>query len=189
MDNFYLRERLAGEEAAGRASVSPGLFYRFRVASDIELVCFDTSKENFFRRGRLFVPEALGLHAARVSADRDRRHPMAHSVRHHPPFCAGPQHGNTDRMEEVVRLFEAAACASASAATSTTSSTRLERYRLLRLRAGSKVRRSVPNGFAEAHTVTWSGQCHFLLVTVDGSTMTVRAIGESPEVRSATFRG
>ena len=47
--------------------------------------------------------------------------------------------------------------------------------------AGSKVRRSVPNGFAEAHTLTWSGECHFLLVTIDGSTMTVRAIGESPD--------
>ncbi len=47
--------------------------------------------------------------------------------------------------------------------------------------AGSKIRRSVPNGFAEAHTLTWSGQCHFLLVTVEGSTMTVRAIGESPD--------
>ena len=28
---------------------------------------------------------------------------------------------------------------------------------------------------------TWSGECHFLLVTIDGATMTVRAIGESPE--------
>src|SRR4026208_2174890 len=49
-----LRERLAGEEAAGRTSVSPGLFYRFRVSADIEFVCFDTSKEDFFKRGRLF---------------------------------------------------------------------------------------------------------------------------------------
>ena len=45
--------------------------------------------------------------------------------------------------------------------------------------AGSKVRRGVPHRFAEAHTLTWSGECHFLLVTIDGSTMTVRAIGES----------
>ena len=126
MDNFYLRERLAGEEAAGRASVSPGLFYRFRVASDIELVCFDTSKEDFFRRGRLFEypkhwdfmrrafpPIAIGGIRWRI--------PFGH----HPPFCAGPQHGNTDRMEDsraVVRGRGRAA--SASAGTSTTSSTR-----------------------------------------------------------------
>ncbi len=30
MDNFYVAERLAGEEQAGRASVGPGLNYRFR---------------------------------------------------------------------------------------------------------------------------------------------------------------
>ena len=53
MDNFYLAARLAAEEAAGRASVGPGLFYRFKVASDVEFVCLDTSKEHFFRRGRL----------------------------------------------------------------------------------------------------------------------------------------
>lgn len=54
MDNLYLRERLATEEAAGRASLGPGLLYRFRVAQDVEFVCIDTSKEHFFRRGRLF---------------------------------------------------------------------------------------------------------------------------------------
>ena len=53
-DNFYLRERLAGEEAAGRASFGPGLFYRFRYGADIEFVCIDTSKESFFRGHRLF---------------------------------------------------------------------------------------------------------------------------------------
>jgi hypothetical protein len=28
--------------------------------------------------------------------------------------------------------------------------------------------------------VSWSAECHFLLATIDGSRMTVRAIGESP---------
>ena len=30
LDNFYLNERFAGEDTAGRASFDPGLFYRFR---------------------------------------------------------------------------------------------------------------------------------------------------------------
>lgn len=46
MDNFYLMERLMGEEAAGRASIGPGLFYRFRFGSQIELVCLDTSRRS-----------------------------------------------------------------------------------------------------------------------------------------------
>ena len=30
----------------------------------------------------------------------------------------------------------------------------------------------------EAHTVSWASACHFLLVTIDGDRMTVRAIGD-----------
>jgi hypothetical protein len=47
--------------------------------------------------------------------------------------------------------------------------------------AGSKIRRLAPRRFERAHTRTWSGECHFLLVTIDGQTMTVRAIGDSPD--------
>ena len=31
----------------------------------------------------------------------------------------------------------------------------------------------------EAHTVTWAPTCHFLLVTIDGDRMVVRAIGDT----------
>ena len=80
-DNFYLRERLSGgEEAAGRASFCPGLFYRFRYGSNIEFVCLDTSKEGFFRGHRLFeYPEALGVRRVRVPR-RSPREPVADSV-------------------------------------------------------------------------------------------------------------
>jgi hypothetical protein len=47
--------------------------------------------------------------------------------------------------------------------------------------AGAKIRRRVPDGFEEARTLSWSGECHFLVATIDGDEMTVRAIGESPE--------
>jgi hypothetical protein len=33
--NLYLRERIASDEASGRASVDPGLFYRFRYGRDV----------------------------------------------------------------------------------------------------------------------------------------------------------
>jgi tartrate-resistant acid phosphatase type 5 len=44
--------------------------------------------------------------------------------------------------------------------------------------AAGKLRRAVPDRFEEAHTVTWATECHFLLVTIEGDTMTVRALGE-----------
>ena len=51
---MYLRERIVSDEASGRASVDPGLFYRFRFGRDVEFICLDTSKESFFRGKRLF---------------------------------------------------------------------------------------------------------------------------------------
>jgi len=43
--------------------------------------------------------------------------------------------------------------------------------------AAGKVRRSRPDGFTAAHTVSWATDCHFLLASIDGKRMTVRAIG------------
>lgn len=183
MDNMYLRERLAADEAAGRASLNPGLFYRFRVSSDIEFVCFDTSKESFFRRGRLyeypkhwdfmqrsFPPRAEGGIRWRIP------------VGHHPPFCAGPQHRNTDRMERVVTLFEAGGVRAAfSGHEHNLQHSHWNGIDYFVSGAGSKIRRRAPTRFEDAHTVSWSGECHFLLVTIDGPTMTVRAIGESEQ--------
>jgi hypothetical protein len=181
MDNFYLRERLTGEEAAGRASVNPGLFYRFRVSADVEFVCFDTSKEDFFRQGRLFEYPKHWEFMQRSFPPKARggirwRIPFGH----HPPFCAGPQHGNTDRMQPVIQLFESAGvrvCFSGHEHNFQHSHWNGIDYFVTG--AGSKVRRRAPRGFDEAHTQSWSGECHFLLVTVDGDRMAVRAIGDS----------
>ena len=42
------------------------------------------------------VPEALGVPRAGVSAPGGRRRPWRIPFGHHPPYCAGPQHHNTD---------------------------------------------------------------------------------------------
>jgi tartrate-resistant acid phosphatase type 5 len=102
VDNFYINERIAGEEAAGRASMDPGLFYRFRFGSDIEFICIDTSKEPEAFKGRLFrhpkhaefLKSALPDAAASETRSPLWRIPFSH----HPPFSAGPRHHNTDGM-------------------------------------------------------------------------------------------
>ena len=43
--------------------------------------------------------------------------------------------------------------------------------------AAGKVRRARPNRFAAAHTSSWSTDCHFVLATIEGKKMIVRAIG------------
>jgi hypothetical protein len=44
--------------------------------------------------------------------------------------------------------------------------------------AAGKLRRTAPDSFEQAHTVTWATECHFLLGKIQGDTMTVRALGE-----------
>jgi hypothetical protein len=44
--------------------------------------------------------------------------------------------------------------------------------------AAGKLRRGQPNAFDDAGTVSWSDTPHFLLITIDGNRMSVRAIGE-----------
>jgi hypothetical protein len=47
--------------------------------------------------------------------------------------------------------------------------------------AAGKLRADPPTRFQAANTVSWSASLHFLLVTIDGRRMTVRAIGTGGE--------
>jgi tartrate-resistant acid phosphatase type 5 len=179
IDNFYLDERIAGEEAAGRASMDPGLFYRFRFGADVEFICLDTSKEPSFPtmrlfehpRHRAFVDTAL---ASTSGANARWRIPFCH----HPPFSAGPRHKNTDRMEPLTRLFENAGVRAVfSGHEHNFQHSEVNGISYLVSGAAGKLRSDRPDSFADAKTVSWSATCHFLLVTVAGAQMSVRAIG------------
>ena len=179
-DNFYLRERLAGgEEAAGRASFCPGLFYRVRYGSNIEFICLDTSKEQFFRRRRLFeYPKHWEFVEASFPDDRGGslwRIPFCH----HPPYCAGPQHGNTKSMQRLVPLFQRAGVRVVfSGHEHNFQHSFADQIEYFVTGAAGKLRRSPPDGFEQAHTVSWATECHFLLAEIAGDRMTVRALGE-----------
>ena len=182
MDNMYLRERLAGEEAAGRASLNPGLFYKFKASSDIEFVCIDTSKEHFFKNGRIFeYPKHWEFMQAAFPAAAESTVRWRIPFGHHPPYSAGPQHHNTRGMGKVVDLFRRSGVRVAfSGHEHNFQHSAVDGIDYFVTGAGAKIRRRVPDGFEEAHTRTWSGECHFLLCTIDGDRMVVRAIGESP---------
>jgi tartrate-resistant acid phosphatase type 5 len=179
-DNFYLRERLVGgEEASGRASFCPGLFYRFRYGSNIEFVCLDTSKEGFFRGYRLFeYPKHWEFVESAFPNDAGAglwRIPFCH----HPPYCAGPQHGNTKEMARLIPLFERSGVKVLFAGHEHNfQHSVVEGIHYFTTGAAGKLRRTPPDRFDEAHTVTWSTECHFLLVTIEGDAMRVRALGE-----------
>jgi hypothetical protein len=178
-DNFYLRERVLSEEAAGRASFCPGLFYRFRYGCDIEFVCLDTSKESFFRGRRLFeYPKHWEFIELSFPENRDAalwRIPFAH----HPPYCAGPQHHNTKSMQRLIPLFERSGVkVMFSGHEHNFQHSHVKSIDYFVTGAAGKLRRTPPDDFASAHTVTWATECHFLVVRIEGTRMLVRAIGD-----------
>lgn len=178
-DNFYIKERILGEEAAGRASFCPGLFYRFRYGSAIEFICIDTSKEDFFKGHRLYeYPKHWEFIEASLPEDRTGslwRIPFAH----HPPYCAGPQHHNTRGMERLVPLFERAGVkVMFSGHEHNFQHSRADGIDYFVTGAAGKLRLTPPTNFQEAHTVSWATACHFLLARIQQNRMLVRAIGE-----------
>jgi tartrate-resistant acid phosphatase type 5 len=187
LDNLYLRERIASDEASGRASMDPGLFYRFRYGRD-EFTCIDTSKEDFFKGRRLFeYPKHWEWVDQTLAPDAAARWKFVFC--HHPPFCAGPNHHNTDRMDALLPLFERAGVRVVlTGHEHNFQHSRHDGIDYFLTGAGSKLDRGRPDRFVEAHTVSWSNHAHFLLVTLEGSTMTVRVIGELDDRRGDRLR-
>ena len=179
-DNFYLKERILSEEAAGRASFCPGLFYKFRYGSSIEFVCLDTSKEEFFRGRRLFEYPRHWEWVEQAFPSEPSRQIWRIPFAHHPPYCAGPQHHNTrDMVERLVPLFQRSGVqAMFSGHEHNFQHSRADGIEYFVTGGAGKLRRTPPDNFAAAHTVSWATQCHFLLARIEGDQMLVRAIGE-----------
>jgi tartrate-resistant acid phosphatase type 5 len=178
-DNFYIRERIAGEEAAGRASFGPGLFYRVRYGARIEFICIDTSKESFFKGHRLFeFPkhwEFVDASFQPAPGEPVWRIPFAH----HPPYSAGPRHYNTKSMARLIPLFQRAGVrAMFCGHEHNFQHSHADGIDYFVTGAAGKARTATPDGFEAARTQSWSTACHFLLVRIDGDQMVVRAIGE-----------
>jgi hypothetical protein len=178
MDNLYLNERLASEEAIAGASLDPGLFYRVSYGRDLELIAIDTSKEGFFRGKRLFeYPKHWDWIEQTLAAPGNGAWRFAFC--HHPPFCAGPNHRNTDRMDRLLPLLARGgvrAMFNGHEHNFQHSSDHGIDYFVTG--AGSKLRKGSPVDFERAHTVSWIDEAHFLLVTLTATTMEVRVIGE-----------
>jgi predicted phosphodiesterase len=169
-DNFHVHERFRdGADQADRASVGPGLFYRFRYGRDLGLICIDTSQDSenpdyhrFFQ-----VPDHLKwLQDALTADDPTWRIPFSH----HPVFCAGPSHSNDEEMlETLLPLFERGGVRLALAGHEHNFQVSEADGRTYVVSgAGGKLREEMPEGFEAAHTTAWAAQAHLLLIEVDG---------------------
>jgi hypothetical protein len=176
-DNFYIAERIAGEEASGRGSFRPGLFYRLRYGADIEFICLDTSKESFFGQRLFRFPKHWAFVESCFTAGAAPvwRIPFCH----HPPYSAGPRHYNTRSMRPLVPLLQQAGVrAMFSGHEHNFQHSHTGGIDYFVSGAAGKFRGGTPDRFETAHTQSWSAECHFLLVRIEGDRMIVRALGE-----------
>ena len=106
-DNLFLEHRFRSEVETGSASLDPGLFYRFQVGSNLEFICIDTSIASGMDVEHYFDDPAHDRWVRETLEGEGGRWRIPFS--HHPPFCAGPEHGNTTGMvERLVPVFEEA---------------------------------------------------------------------------------
>lgn len=167
-DNFYLQERFGPGVESGRASLDPGLFYRLRVGA-AELICIDTSLATEIGREHFFDDPAHAQwleEALRTEPDGPRWRIL---FSHHPPFCAGPEHGNTEAMvERLVPLFEDAGVRLVlSGHEHNFQHARVDGIDYVVSGAAGKLRTEPPTGFEAAGTRAWAAKGHFLLVDLD----------------------
>ncbi|MDY7099871.1 MAG: metallophosphoesterase [Actinomycetota bacterium] len=188
-DNLFTTERFAPGAEVGRASIDPGLNYRFDVGADIELTAIDTTlashddrHEHFFQipGHKRFLEDAFPGegHAAGEAFPRWRI-PFSH----HPVFCAGPHHTNMDVMiDELVPLFERSGVRLVLAGHEHNFQvSEWNGITYVITGAGGKVRPEPPERFAEAHTVAWGNEAHFLLLEIDGDRCTLTPVTDVAE--------
>lgn len=186
LDNFFLDERFTGEQTAGRASIGPGLFYRFHYGTDIEFVCIDTSRQSWLFGKRYFEHpnHAAFLEAAFPDKASGGSGPgWLIPFTHHPPYCAGPRHSNSSSMiERLTPLFKRAGVSVVfSGHEHNFQYSRSEGIDYFITGAGGKIRINPPTNFAEARTRAWASAANFIVVEVTQQEMCVTPFGELDE--------
>jgi tartrate-resistant acid phosphatase type 5 len=166
-DNFHIVERF--HHGLETASVMPGLFYRLRYGSGLELVCLDTSldeeEEAIHRYFQAPKHQEWLRSTFRGGGDR-----WIIPFSHHPVFTAGPNHENDEEMREALEpFFDAAGVRLVLAGHEHNFQISEAGGRTYVVSGASgQLDERVPEGFAAAHTTAWAAQAHLLLIEVDG---------------------
>ena len=178
-DNFFLDHRFRPQIDAGRASLDPGLFYRFGVGASVEFICIDTSiatdpeVEHHFDEPshREWVREAL-----RRAPDGTPRWRIPFS--HHPPFCAGPEHRSTTGMvERLVPLFEDAGVRLVlSGHEHNFQHSVVNGINYVVSGAAGKLRTEPPTECSAAGTRAWANEGHFLVIELDEDRVVIHPV-------------
>jgi hypothetical protein len=183
-DNLLITARFAAGRPGRDASITKGLFYRFRFGSDVEFVCLDTSKESLLLGRRMFDKDPGKTWMRRALATPLGSPTWRIPFSHHPPYCVGPQHGDTNSMREKiiplcvengVRAFISGHEHNFQCIDSEDHG---RRVRCIVTGGAGQWRTGEPDGSTNGFVHSWGGNTgtHFLLVTIAGSSMTIEPI-------------
>jgi tartrate-resistant acid phosphatase type 5 len=183
-DNYFLEHRFRSWVEGGRASLDPGLFYRFGLGGLVEFVCIDTSVAEDMDVEHYFdSPEHLEW--VRATLTRDGGSPARWRIpfSHHPPYCAGPKHGSTPGMvDRLVPLFrEAGVKLVLSGHEHNFQHSVVEGIHYVISGAAGKLRPEPPTDFGSAGTRAWASAGHFLVIEADEEKLRIHPVGDVGE--------
>src|SRR5262249_51866523 len=187
-DNLLVTPRFVSQLPVSReASISPGLFYRFKFGADVEFICLDTSKETAITNKRLFE---YSHHETWVN--RALTNPLDTPIwripfTHHPPYCKGPQHDEDETrlrndiiplcVNHGIKAFFSGHEHNFQCFDSSNSGPHVKCF----VSGGAGTyRESRPTKATDGFMNSWGGndRGHFLIVTVRGGQMIVEPIDE-----------
>lgn len=192
-DNMFTEVRFADGVEVERASVDPGMYYRFRFGADLQLVAIDTTmatsldESHYFDHPthRAFLEESFPDDAGGSSWGPRWRVPFSH----HPPYCAGPAHDNMPPLiDRVVPLLQRSDVhVMFSGHEHNFQYAHVDGIDYVVSGAGGKVRDGEPDRLEEAGTRRWAAEGHFLVVDVEGDRMTIHPVTDVHRDGSFTY--
>ena len=181
-DNFYTDQRFRSEVASRRASVDPGLYYRFSYGAGIEFVCIDTTEARTLEDDRYFFQEPHHrrfLEESFPATEEVGRGPVWRiPFSHHPPYCAGPSHHDFPALAEVLTplLRRAGVRVMLSGHEHNFQHNRRDGVEYVVTGAAGKLREERPGRLGAVGNRSWAAEGHLLVVDVDAERIVLHPV-------------
>jgi tartrate-resistant acid phosphatase type 5 len=184
-DNFFTDLRFGDDVEDRRASVDPGLYYRFSYGADIEFVCIDTTEAEDVDGYRHFfdIPRHRAFLEASFPAGEEAGPSWRIPFTHHPPYCAGPKHHDMQPLKELLvpLLHRSGVQLVLSGHEHNFQHHHRDGIDYLITGASGKLREERPDLLVETGNRSWAAEGHLLIVDVEPHRLVVHPVTDVGE--------